>query len=366
MMKGVFLVSADALLILRNTTAQNHQVLETGKERLMKQDIRTGVIGIGSMGKNHARVNNELAALVAVSDVDKTAGKTIARQYGIDYFKDYRELLKNVDAVTIATPTKYHHKIAEDAIEKGVHVLVEKPITETVEQARSLVERARKEELTLAVGHIERHNPVVTYAKKELENDTFGYPITMVSRRVSSFPTRIRDVGVIHDLAIHDVDVMRYLAASEIRSIYTLGGSTGPTEFESHANILLKFASGVNGFAEVNWVTPMKVRKMYLTCSTHYVEMNYIKQRLTFSSSRYMDIDESDLYQPGLDLEQREVSLKKQEPLKNEFKDFLNALNTGKDPLVTGEDAIQVLNVIEKAIKSYKQNKMIEIKTIEV
>jgi len=332
----------------------------------MRYQMKTGVIGIGSMGKNHVRVCSELSDLVAVSDVDKATGKKISQSYGIEYFQDYQELLKTVDAVVIATPTRHHHQLAKDALAKGVHTLIEKPITETVEQAKELVRCARKEGITLAVGHIERHNPVVTYTKKELENGTFGYPITMVSRRVSSFPSRIKDVGVIHDLAIHDIDVMRYLVSSEVRYVYTLGGSTGPTEHESHANMLLKFENGVNGFVEVNWITPMKVREMYLTCSSHYVEMNYIEQSLIFSSSQYLDIDESDLYQPGLDLERREVSLKKQEPLKNELQDFLRAVKTGRDPLVTGEDAIQVLSIIEKAVESYKKNKMIEIQNVEV
>ena len=332
----------------------------------MSYSIKTGVIGTGSMGKNHVRVYKELSELIAVSDVDKVNGKMLANKYGVNYFEEYQELLKEVEAVTIATPTSEHYKIAKDALEKGVHVLIEKPITASLNQGLELLELARKEGLTLSVGHIERHNPIVGFTKKELDNDSFGYPITMVSRRVSSFPARIRDVGVIHDLAIHEVDVMRYFAGAEVKYVYALAGSTGYTEHESHANILLKFENGINGFVEVNWTTPMKVRKMYLTCSSHYVELNYMTQSLVYSTSRYMDIDEANLYQPGLDLERREISLKKEEPLKKEIGDFLEAMKTGRDPLVTGEDALKVLNIIEKSVESYKKNKMIEIKEIGV
>ena len=179
--------------------------------------LRVGVIGVGSMGQNHARVFSEMADLVGVVDKDRETGKIVAERFNTESFENYEDLLrKGVDAVSIATPTALHYQVSKDAIESGVHVLVEKPMCSTIEEAEKLVGLAESAGLTLAVGHIERHNPVVDFAKKGIRDGRYGDVITISARRVSSLPTRIRDVGVILDLGIHDIDVMRYLLGSEV------------------------------------------------------------------------------------------------------------------------------------------------------
>lgn len=322
-----------------------------------------GVIGIGSMGRNHARVYSELenANLVGVADLDVKSAKQIAKRFNTNWYKDYKELLKKVDAITIATPTSTHYRIAQDAINQGKHVLIEKPISNSIKETQKLIDSVKQQGTILSVGHIERHNPVVLHTKRLLRNKSVGSPVTISGRRVSSYPARIRDVGVIHDLGIHDIDVMRFLANDEVESVYALAGGGSKTLHEEHANILLRFKKGVNGFIEVNWLTPMKVRKLSLTCSTHFVELDYMAQSLRISSSEFLEVDDVNLYQLPLEYHIRNISLKKQEPLKNELINFLEAIKKNRKPLVTGEDGLRALEIAEAAVESYKSNKKIDL-----
>ena len=248
--------------------------------------MRTGIIGVGSMGKNHARVNSEMGILAGIADSDQSVAGPLAERFGVEYFSDYVDMLDSVDAVTVATPTVTHFKIAMDAINAGKHVLVEKPICPTLEESEKLVKAAEDAEVILAVGQIERHNPVVKFARESIEAGRFGDVVSISARRVSSFPGRIRDVGVLLDLGIHDIDVIRYLAQSPVKSVYALGGKRQNDKFEDHANILMEFQNGILGFVEVNWLTPMKVRKLSITCLENYVELDYIKQAADVSSSQ--------------------------------------------------------------------------------
>ena len=325
--------------------------------------FNVGVIGIGSMGKNHARVYTELENinLVGVADLDVKSAKQIAKRFNTNWYKDYQELIKKVDALTISTPTITHYIIAQDAINQGKHILVEKPISHNIEETQKLIDSAKKQGVILSVGHIERHNPVVLHTKNLIKNNNVGKPVTLTSRRVSSYPARIRDVGVIHDLGIHDIDIMRYLANDEVKSVYALAGKAIKTEYEEHANILIKFKNGVSGFIEVNWLTPLKVRKLSLTCTTHFVELDYMAQTLKISSSEFLEIDDANLFQLPLEYHIRDISLKKQEPLKNELTDFLEAIEKKREPLVTGEDGLKALEIAQAALESYKTNKKIDL-----
>lgn len=329
--------------------------------------FNVGVIGIGSMGQNHARVLSEIADLIGVSDSNPEAAETIGQRYNTKGFSDYNELLgmDSLQAVSIATPTETHFEVAMAAINAGKHVLVEKPFTSTIEDGEKLIQAAREQKVTLVVGQIERHNPVVRFTKDMLKGDNFGDLISLSSRRVSSFPARIKDVGVIYDLGIHDIDVMRYLVGTKIKSIYTLAGIThkdNNKELEDHANILLEFEgekSSIPGFIEVNWLTPMKVRKVSLTCSKNFVEFDYISQSLEVSSSAIIDFDKSNLYQLPQKYEIRKISIKQEEPLKNELLDFLNAIRTSEPPLVPGEEGLETLKVAKAAVESYKKKQKI-------
>ncbi len=327
--------------------------------------LRTGVIGVGSMGQNHVRIYHENANLVGVADLDKEAVKKVAERYNTKYYTDYKKLLKNVDAVSIAVPTALHYKVAMNAIIAGKHVLIEKPICSNIGDGEKLIQRADEQGVVLAVGHVERYNPVVRFAKEALKKKQFGNIISISARRVSSYPSRIKDVGVILDMGIHDIDVIRYLANSEIKTVYALAGSTGNTKFDDHANILLSFNNKISGFVEVNWLTPMKVRTLSMTCSKNFVEADYMKQSVKVSSSKLVDYNVKDLFKTSFEFDEREVFLKKEEPLKNEITDFLNAVKKKKKPLVTGKDGLKALRIALAATKSYKLGRQITMRDFD-
>ena len=327
----------------------------------MSSDFKAGMIGVGSMGKNHARVYSEMGALSGIADADIETASGLADRFGVQFYSDYSEMLAtDITAVNVATPTVTHYQIVRDALEAGKHVLVEKPMCSNLEQSRELVSIAEANGLVLAVGLIERHNPVVKFAKDAILEGRFGDVVTLSSRRVSSMPGRIRDVGVIMDLGVHDIDVMRYLAASPVKSVYTLGGTRSEVDFEDHANIQLEFENGIMGLVEVNWLTPMKVRRLALTCLQNYVEVDYITQGATVSSSTLPETyDTANLYHLPIEFHVRHVSIKKQEPLRNELEDFRKAVVHGGKPLVTGPDAIETLRASEAAVESLTEGKKV-------
>ncbi len=328
----------------------------------MTQSIRTGIIGVGSMGKNHARVNSEMGVLAGIADSDEATARPLAEKFGVEYFSDYKDMFASVDAITVATPTMTHFQIAMDAIQAGKHVLVEKPICPTIEEAEKMVKAAEDAGVILAVGQIERHNPVVKFARDSIAQGKFGDVVSIAARRVSTFPGRISDVGVLLDLGIHDVDVIRYLAQSPVISVYALGGKRQNDKFEDHANILLEFENGILGFVEVNWLTPMKVRKLSITCLENYVELDYIKQSADVSSSQVSGkLDTSDLYHLPIEFDIRHVSLKKQEPLRNEHEDFVRAIKENGQPLISGRDGMETLRVCQAALKSINEGKRIKL-----
>ena len=325
--------------------------------------LRIGVIGTGSMGKNHARVCSELEQieLIGIADANSETAKNVASKLDTKPFFDYKELLKEVDAVIIATPTITHYDIAMDFLDAGKHVLVEKPICNSVEKAQILTKKAEETGLVLAVGHIERHNPAVKFIKDAMQNKKFGKLITITSKRVSNFPGRIKDVGVIFDFGVHDIDVMRYLAGN-VESVYARAGKFNENiAHEDHANIMLNFENNICGIVEVNWLTPTKIRKLFLTCSKNYVEADYMNQTVTMSSSSFKQIDEMDLYRVPIEYNTNQIALEKREPLKNEIEDFINAIKQNKQPLATGEDGLMALKIVEAATKSYKIGEEVKI-----
>ncbi|MFO7792211.1 MAG: Gfo/Idh/MocA family oxidoreductase [Candidatus Saliniplasma sp.] len=325
--------------------------------------MNIGVIGVGSMGQNHARVLSDLDCLSAVMDSNKELAKSIGIRYDVPFFSDIDKFLRSdLDAVTIATPASTHYEIAEKVIDNGLDLIVEKPIALSSSDARKMVKKASKKDVLLAVGMIERHNPVIATAKTLLDDGDVGEVITLSSKRVSSFPSRVSDMGVIMDLAIHDLDVMRYLSDSDIASVYTSGGpSNHGSEYEDHSNILVQFENGVDGLLEVNWLTPHKVRNLWITCSKEYIEIDYINQTMVMSSSQLLEYDVSNLFDIPLEHNIRRFSVKRQEPLHREMKDFIGSVKNGRKPLVSGEDGLKSLEVAEAALKSLRIGEKIEL-----
>ncbi|UCE92313.1 MAG: Gfo/Idh/MocA family oxidoreductase [Methanobacteriota archaeon] len=317
--------------------------------------MNVGVIGVGSMGRNHARILSEMGLLGGVADTAPGVAKAIGKRFSVKHFLSYRELLRrDFDAVTVVTPTTTHSRIATEALKLGKHVLLEKPMTGDPKKLAALESLARRQKVVLAGGFTERHNPAVDFARRSIKSKAYGELITAATRRVSSMPTRIRDVGVVMDLGIHDIDVLQHIVAKPPRSVYALGGKSAGTKYEDHANILIDFEGGETGFIEVNWLTPMKVRKLSLTCSKNYVEVDYMDQSALVCSSSFKQLETGNLYEVPIEFDLRRIALRKEEPLKREIGDFLGAIDNGVDPLVTGESALTTLKVAYAALRSMR------------
>lgn len=323
--------------------------------------VPVGVIGVGSMGRNHARVFSEIADLVGVADLDADASRAIGERYDVPAHQDFRELLGKVEAVSIATATTHHHAIASACLEAGVHVLVEKPLCATSEEARKLMELARKHDRVLACGHIERYNPVVTAARTALERGDFGNLLSLSARRVSSFPARIGDVGVMLDLAVHEVDIQRFLVGRPVEAVFAHTGRRRHERFEDQATLVLVFEGGISGVIETNWMTPIKARNLTLTCDERLVSLDYTRQALTVSSARLHDYDQADLSQIPLEYDVHETQLRWQEPLKRELEDFLDSVRTGREPLVSGSDGLEAIRVIEAAQEADRTGNVVKL-----
>jgi len=308
--------------------------------------VRIGVIGAGSWGKNHLRVFSELEAaeLVAVCDQEAARAHSLGKHYDIAAYTRVEEVLAraDVEAVTICTPTTTHFAIAVDAVDRGKHVFVEKPMVSTTEEATQLLARAEVQGVHLMVGFIERFNPGVQRVKGLIESDVFGDVVLAFARRVGRWPERIGDVGVVKDTAIHDLDIMRFIFDQEPRSLYARMGSLGH-RFEDYAQIMLGFHGIQTGFIEANWLTPQKKRTLTVTCENAIVTLDYLTQKIAVE----------DMYG------QRDISSTWEEPLRLELQDFVASVIDDRPPVVTGLDGLKALTLAERAIASAERNAVI-------
>ena len=316
---------------------------------IVMRRLGVSVIGCGSWGRNHARVYKELenASLIAVVDAKEETAREIGERYGVEWHTDAEEVFKrpDVEAVSICTPTITHAEIALRAIESGKHVLVEKPMTNTVEEAEELIRAARRKGVYLTVGFVERFNPAVTEAIKLVSNGEIGEVILAHARRVSRRPLRIGDVGVIKDLGIHDIDVVLQLFKDNPEEVHALSGSIAH-KFEDYANIMLRFREDRNAFIETNWLTPRKVRRLIITGTEGLINVEYITQEITIENQKR-------IYQPFID---------NQEPLRLELQNFVESILRDESPQPTGEDGLKALRICEAALKSARIGKPVRIK----
>ena len=311
-----------------------------------------GVIGVGAMGENHVRVYHKMeeANLVAVSDVSERALKKIEKKYGAKGFTEYSEILENpdIEAVSVCVPTTLHHDVVMEAIKHKKHVLVEKPIAFTVEEAEEMIAAAKEAGVLLATGHVERFNPAVQKAKELIDDGVIGDVVSAFAKRVGPLPPRIKDVGVSIDLAIHDLDIMNYLFDEEVTQVYgSMNCSFDDSEFEDHAEIMVNFDDESTGIIEVNWLTPYKRRELELTGTAGIISVDYIKQSIEVYGKFAQDIQ-----------------IKHEEPLKGELKSFLNAVVNNIEPEITGEDGLKALKMVIAANRSSKEHKPISFEEL--
>lgn len=314
--------------------------------------VNVAVIGTGNMGKNHVRVYTELknARLVAVAEVAE-AGKTVAKEAGCAYYKNYEDMLaaEEIDAVSVCVPTSLHYQAARTALQNGVHTLVEKPIAGTVKEAEELVRCARSTGLILMAGHIERFNPAVQKMKELIDQGRLGTITSLLARRVGLFPPQIKDANVITDLAVHDIDVFNYLLGAQPTQVAGRAGTGLITERDDYAALFLHYGA-VNALLDVNWITPVKIRVLSVTGTKGYAELDYITQELVLYKSTYERLYDNfgDFVIKFGTAEQEGIPVEKKEPLKNELMHFLDCVENDKVPLVTGDDGLNVLRIVSK------------------
>lgn len=312
--------------------------------------LGAAVVGTGFWGKNHARVYNELeeTSLLAVHDIDAERAKAVAGQYGAKPYSSLRKMLqdKDIKIVSVCTWSTSLAKVATEAARAGKHVLVEKPMAANVKQAERLLEAAKKNRIHLTVGFLMRFIPGLQQIRAGVEDKTIGQLVCAAAKRVSQWPERIGDVGVVKDTAIHDIDAMLYLFNEGPVAVYAKTGSIRHKRFEDYAQILLTFERGKTAFIESNWLTPYKTRTLVATGTDAIMSLDYITQELKIENVK-------ETVQP------RYASV---EPLKLELRHFANCVLEKEKPLITGLDGMRALRIAEAALKSSATGKIVKLK----
>lgn len=342
----------------------------------MNFPIRTAVIGAGSMGANHARVLSELpeSRLVGILDTNPDTAERISRSYNAPGFTDLDQMLATVqpEAVTIAVPTELHAGCAMTALEAGAHVLVEKPIAATLKDGKHMIEQARALNRLLMVGHIVRFNPAIQALRAKLQNQELGRIFQITCRRVGPFPARIRDVGVVIDLATHDLDLMRYLIGLDPVRVYAETEQHIHTAHEDLLIGLMRFpADGLNdsicGMLEINWLTPAKVREVLVLGERGLLKVDDLTQDLYYYENTFQpgaaSVGWSNLQHiKGVsEGSMTRIGLQRYEPLKAELQAFLHAIQHNEPAPVPGEDGLAALHLAHCLIESARCRQVVEV-----
>lgn len=304
--------------------------------------LNVGVVGVGYLGSLHARVYSQLrnANLVCVCDIDKKHAKKVAKKHRVWYFPEYRTLFDKVDAVSIAVPTSLHYKIAKDFLSNGIHVLIEKPITQTLSEAQELIDIADSKRLTIQVGHIERFNPVVRAVEPLLRDARF---IECHRAGPYSQKKRVKDVGVVLDLMIHDIDIILSLVNSEVKTIEAVGVST-ISDHEDIANVRLTFKNGAIADITASRVTKEAVRKIKISQEDSYITLDYLHH------------DAYIVRKSRGKVSKERIKIVKKEPLKLELKSFVSCIQNKKPPIVSGKEGKRALSIALDILKKIKSS----------
>ena len=320
----------------------------------MESNIKLGLIGTGHMGQYHVNVAVGLSSVytvVGIYDNNPEQAKEIAGRFGVSAYEDMDKLMDEVDAVAIAVPTAYHYEIAKKALKKGKHVLVEKPMTETVAQARELVELAGKQGLIFQVGHVERFNGAVLELNKVADK-----PFLIETRRLAPFSPRIADVGVILDLMIHDLDIVLNLVGEKVISVH----SRGRKAFSDHEDIAvatLQFEGGCIANLNASRATQSKVRTLTISQEKAYVHLDFATQDIDIhrqSSSAYLMTREELRYKQESFVEK--IFVHKDNPLRQEHQHFVACIKGEQEPIVSGESELRTLEIATQILEQVKES----------
>ncbi|WP_431191205.1 Gfo/Idh/MocA family oxidoreductase [Leptolyngbya subtilissima] len=313
--------------------------------RNLPDPIRVGVIGVGNMGQHHTRVLSRFkdVELVGVSDVNVERGLDTAGKYRVRFFEDYQELLKHVDAVCVAVPTRLHHTVGMACLQAGVHVLIEKPIAASIAEAESLVNAAAAANCILQVGHIERFNPAFQELHKVLKTEEL---LALEARRMSPYSQRANDVSVVLDLMIHDIDLLLELAGSTVSTLTASGSRASNSGYLDYVTATLGFSNGIVATLTSSKVTHRKIRSITAHCKNSLTDADFLNNEILIHRQTTADCSTDYgqvLYrQDGLI---EKVYTSNIEPLHAELEHFVNCVRGGEKPSVGGEQALKALRL---------------------
>ena len=301
--------------------------------------LKTAVIGVGYLGRFHAQKYRQIeeSELVAVVDSNADAARKVADELGVEAVADYRSVLDRVDAISIAVPTPLHHAVACAALERGVHVLVEKPIATTVEEARDMIRLAERHGCVLQVGHLERFNPAIVAAADRLRTPRF-----VESHRLAPFKQRGTDVSVVLDLMIHDIDLIQELVGQPIESIDAVGAQVFSGEIDI-VNARIRFKGGCVANTTASRVSLKQERKIRIFQDDAYLSIDMQQKILTVIRKK----DEAPVESPA-QVSIEEESFDQGDALKDEIAAFLKAIRDKTPPVVTGQDGLRALQTALK------------------
>ena len=297
--------------------------------------IRVGVVGVGHIGSNHARLYSDVptAEFTAIYDADPARANSIAKKFRVTAAKSLDEFAELVDAASIATPTNSHHEIALPLLQRGKHLLVEKPITENPEHATELAELAARNRLILQVGHVERFNPVLSALESRLTHARF-----IEAHRLSPYPNRSTDIGVVLDLMIHDLEIILHLVRSPVQNIDAVGIPV-LSKGEDIANARIRFENGCVANVTSSRISPERMRKIRVFQEDAYLSLDYEKQ----SGEIYRLVNGK--------ISRDKVPIEREEALKQQLVSFIECASTGREPKVSGFQATAALELAVKITK---------------
>ncbi len=333
---------------------------------MIMSDLKVAVIGVGHLGKEHARVYSELpgVALVGVVDIQPQQAEKIAQQYHTKYFSNYKEVLDQAEAVSIAVPTKSHYSIAKDFLQHGIHVMIEKPMTGTVQEARELISISKAKGVVLQAGYIERFNPAIDAIKKLSINPRF-----IECHRLSPFTFRSADIGVVLDLMIHDIDILLHITGSKVKKFDAVGVNV-ISDKEDIANVRMQFQNGCVANVTASRVSITSMRKMRLFSEDSYISIDYQKRdaliykkspKLTLKALDLSAMDVSTIadlksYVFGDLLKVEHIKMDDCEPLKKELSSFVDCVVGRKEPVVSGEEGLKAIEVANDIVCEIEKN----------
>lgn len=329
--------------------------------------LRVGVAGLGMMGRHHARAWTEVPGveLVAVADADETA---IGRVTKGRTFRGYTDILRmldeeQLDALSVVVPTSLHERVAVDAMERGIAVLIEKPLAIDTEAGRKIIAAAERTGAVATVGHIERFNPAVLELTKRLQDEPLGRIFQVKSRRTGPMAARIRDVGVTIDLATHDIDIMRMVVGTPIVRLYAETAQQVHSTREDLFTGLFRFANDVVGLLDINWLTPTKIRELSVAGERGMFVVDYLTQDLYFFENSSLDARFEQLAMVSGISEGNMIryAIRRDEPLRAELEVFAQAVRGERAVGVTLADGLAAVEIAELCLRSAQTGQALSI-----